>query len=101
MSTAYNLGDQVRCTGTITKKEDGSAVDPTDVYGWFRAPGGNVTTYHYGVDSQMVRSAQGVYHMDVNVDAKGTYYYGFYSTGVAHAAGPDGSFSVVTSKRLP
>lgn len=96
---SYNLGDKVRVTGTI-EQTDGTNIDPTQVYGWYRDPDDTLTTYHYGVGSQLVRSAAGVYYMDIDTDTAGIWYYGFYSTGTGKAASSDGTLTVETSQRI-
>lgn len=97
----YHIGDKVRCTGTIAQT-NGTNIDPTTVRAWYRMPGsaGIVTTLIYGTDAALVKSATGIYYMDVDVDTQGTYYYGFYSTGTGKAASSDGVLRVVGSKRV-
>jgi len=85
MSTTYDVGDLVRCTGTFTNAA-GTAVDPTAVSFMLRAPSGTETTYTYGVDAELVRDGTGVYHVDVDADEEGAWYYRFESTGTGQAA---------------
>lgn len=94
----YNVGDQVRCTGTI-EQTDGTHIDPTQVYAWFRDPNDTVTIYHYGANGQLVKSATGIYYMDIDTDTAGLYFYGFYSTGTGKAASEDGVLYVDSSQR--
>ena len=76
---AYNihdLGDLVRCTGTFTT--DGTTVhDPTVVKFSFQKPGGATVTYTYLTDVELVRDSEGVYHVDLNADTAGQWYYRF------------------------
>lgn len=95
---AYNVGDKVRCTGNLATT-GGTPTNSTDVYGWVRNPSGTVTTYHYGVGNELVKSAVGVYYFDVDINASGRWYYGFYSTGTAQAASVDKVLIVERSKR--
>ena len=88
MTNAYDVGDEVRCTGTFTDA-NGAAVDPTAVYVKVKDPSGNVTTYQYGEDPEVVKSDTGIYYVDVNVDEAGDWWYRFYSTGTGQAAGEE------------
>ena len=81
-----DVGDLVRCSGVFTD-EDGNAVDPGAVYCKILDPSGNVATYQYGEDDEVVRDDTGTYHVDVDVDEGGDWWYRFYSTGSAQAAG--------------
>lgn len=85
MANLYDVGDEVRCTGTFTDA-DGTAQDPTGVTFKFTDPSGNTTTYTYGTDAQLVKSATGVYYVDVNVDEAGRWWYRFAGTGTGQAA---------------
>jgi len=85
MSTTYDVGDLVRCTGTFTNAAE-TAVDPTAVVFMLRSPGGVEMTYTYGEDDELVRDATGVYHVDVDVDEEGSWHYRFESTGTGQAA---------------
>jgi hypothetical protein len=79
-------GDKVRCTGSFTDK-DGVAVDPTTVNFKFKKPGATPTVYVFGTDSQVVKDSVGNYHVDLNADQSGTWFYRFESTGNEQAAG--------------
>lgn len=95
---AYNVGDKVRCTGNLATAS-GTPTNSTDVYGWVRNPSGTTTVYHYGVNTELVKSGVGVYYIDVDLSIVGHWYYGFYSTGTAQAASVDKTFYVERSKR--
>lgn len=88
---AYDRGDVVRCTGTFATS--GSNTNPAAVMFKVMSPSGDVTTYTYGTDAQLVRDSTGVYHVDVSADELGTYAYRFWSTGSGQAAS-EGQFSV-------
>ena len=77
----YDKGDLVRCTGTFTNS-DGDAVDPAAILFKVKDPSGNVTSYTYGVDDDLVKLTAGVYYVDVDADEVGEWWYRFYSTGV-------------------
>jgi hypothetical protein len=98
MLMAYQVGDLVRCTGTI-EQTDGTNIDPSVVKSWFRSPSGTVTIYTYGTDAELVKSATGIYYMDVNLDTAGDWHYGFYSTGTGQAASVDTKLTVDPSRR--
>lgn len=95
MTNTYDKGDEVRCTGTFTDANE-SAVDPDAVTFKVRDPSGNITSYIYGTDSELVKSATGIYYVDVDVDESGYWRYRFESTGSGQAAG-ENEFNVKTS----
>lgn len=82
---SYDKGDLVRCIGTF-KDLDGAALDPTSVTFKLENPSGAVTTYVYGIDAQLVKTATGIYRVDVDASSPGRYWYKFYSTGTGQAA---------------
>lgn len=86
MANQYQVGDDVRCTGTFTNTA-GSNADPDVVKFSFRNPSGTVTTYTYDTDDELVKSATGIYYVDVDADRSGTWWYRFFSTGTGKAAG--------------
>jgi len=69
--------------------------DPTTVKLDITPPGGELTTYVYGVDPEIVRGGEGDYTMEVECteDYLGVYNYRWYSSG-AGAASKRGSFAV-------
>ena len=84
---SYDIGNVVRATVTFTDPLDSdAAVDPAAVYAAVRDPSGAVTTYEYGVDSEAVKSATGVYYVDVTLTTSGRYHVRWYSTGTGQAA---------------
>jgi hypothetical protein len=91
---AYDVGDLVRCTGTFAT--DGVNVDPTAVLFSVKAPSGTETDYTYGVGVQVVKSATGIYYVNVSAAESGMYKYRFYSTGTGQAAS-EGQFRVRAS----
>jgi len=92
----YDRGDLIRCSAAFTDADD-NAQDPTAVYFKFKDPGGNITTYTYGSDAELVKDSTGNYHVDVNADEVGTWYYRFYSTGTGQAAG-ESEFDIQPSR---
>lgn len=76
MANSYHVGDAVRVsTSTEFTNASSVAFDPDVVRGKFKDPSGNVTTYVYGTDTELVKDATGEYHFDINVDESGTWYY--------------------------
>lgn len=94
----YQVGDDVRCTGTFEDSDD-VAIDPTAVFFLYKDPSGNVTTLEYLVDAAVVKDSTGVYHVDVDADESGDWWYRFHSTGTGKAAG-EKRFRVETSSVL-
>ena len=92
MANEYDKGDLIRVTGTFTTAA-GAAINPDVVRFIVRSPLGVETSYLYGTDVELVRSATGIYYVDVSADVEGTWYYRYYSTGSGQAAG-EGSFTV-------
>jgi hypothetical protein len=91
----YDKGDVLRVTGTWTNAA-GAAVDPTVVKFSYTTPAGVTTTLTYGIDIAVVKSATGVYYVDLDLDTEGTWKYRAYSTGTGKAA--DESTCIVTSE---
>jgi hypothetical protein len=85
MANHYYNGAEVRCEGTFTDA-DGVAQDPTAVFFKVKDPGGNLTSYEYGVDAELVKSATGIYYADVDIDEAGIWPYRFYATGTGQSA---------------
>ena len=90
----YDLGDEVRCTGTFTDPNNSNAaVDPTVVKVSVRNPASTVTTYTYLTDAAVIKSATGIYYIDVDASSAGRWYYRWFSTGTGKAAEEE-SFTV-------
>lgn len=88
----YDLGDLVRAVA-IFKDADNVLTDPSAVRFKVKDPAGAIVTYVYGTDAQLVRDSAGNYHVDIDADAAGFWYYRFYSTGSGQAAA-EGVFGV-------
>lgn len=96
MSNMYNLGDKVRCQGTFTDS-DGDEQDPISVFVSVKEPGGTITTYEYGEDGEVIKSATGVYYVDLDADTTGRWWYRFYATGSGQASSEE-AFDVASSE---
>jgi len=85
MALHFDEGDKPRLTATF---EDGAGtdIDPTKVYFKYTDPSGNVTTYEYGVDAELVKSATGIYYVDLDLDEDGRWLWRWYSTGTGQSA---------------
>ena len=70
MAIHFDYGDEVRVQTTFSDV-DGLATDPNAVFFKFKDPSGNITTYTYGVDSELIKSATGVYYVDLDLDESG------------------------------
>lgn len=75
----YKTGQKVRVSVTFTVND--VATDPTAVVCKIKDPGGNVTTFTYGVDAEVVKDSTGVYHVDVTTDENRIWYYRFEGSG--------------------
>lgn len=86
-----NTGDVVRVTTSPGfTNAAGAPADPTTVrLKWRRFDA--VTTWTYGVDSQVVKDSVGVYHADIPVIDPGTYFFRWEGTGAVVAA-EEGTF---------
>jgi len=80
----FHYGQLVRCECTFSTSD--VSVDPDDVYFAFRAPGdAATTTYHYGVDDEIVKTDTGDYYVDLDASTAGRWQYRWYSTGSGQA----------------
>ena len=79
----YENGQQVRCTCTFTVNSVNT--DPTTVTAKVKDPSGVETSYVYGVDEEVVKSAAGIYYIDVTTDENGLWYFRFEGTGTCVA----------------
>ena len=75
----YDVGDLVRCTATFAT--NGTNVDRSAVAFKKKTPSGTSTTLTYGVDGTLVRSATGIYYVDVSATEAGDWSYRFAATG--------------------
>lgn len=98
-SISANVGDVVKIAGVIEVVATGVDIDPSVVKGWTRSPAGTVTTYTYGTDSAVAKTATGNYTLTFDVDTAGTWWAGLYSTGTGKASSVDFRIDVQPSKR--
>ena len=89
----YDIGDQVRITGTFTNVS-GAAADPTGVTIYVRRRNGPVTTYIY--PATITKSSTGVFYADYTITDEGVYDYRIVGTGAVVTAS-EGTFGVSDS----
>ena len=92
----YMVGTLVRCSGAF-RTAAGAAQDPAAVSFTFKNPDGDIETYVHGTDVELVKDSTGNYHVDVDADAPGGWYFRFAGTGSGQAAA-EGQFRVDSSK---
>lgn len=90
--TSYDIGDVVRLSATFADM-DGVATDPDTVTIQYRIYGQASTSLVYGTDAEVIKDGVGMYHTDVVLTSRGSYWYRWESTGAAQAA-EQSSFSV-------
>ncbi len=89
--SSYLVGGQVRISVTFTVS--GTATDPTAVTALVKTPADVTTTYVYGVDAEIVKTATGSYYIDQNLSESGTWAVAMVGTGAVVAV-DERSFSV-------
>ena len=82
--TTYYVGSKVRLTGTFTVSSTNT--DPTTVKVRVKKPDGTITAYTYVTDAEVVKSATGIYYIDVTLTLGGTWTYRWEGTGTVVAA---------------
>ncbi len=81
----FAYGALVRVTITF-ESATGAAVDPAVVKAQVRDPQLQITTYIYGTDPDLTRTAAGIYVLDVDADQAGVWFVRGVSTGSGQAA---------------
>lgn len=80
----YQIGDAPRCSAEF-RNAAGTLIDPSTVVFKFTTPAGVVTTYTYPA-AEVVKDGVGLYHVDLNANARGIWLYRWESTGTGQAA---------------
>jgi len=83
-SEVYALGDMPRFSAAFSV--DGAATDPGIVKFLWRTPDGFEDDYTYGTDSELVKAGTGNYHVDLLLDAAGTWTMRWVSAGSCTSA---------------
>lgn len=93
----FDVGDQVRLTATFTDTASAPS-DPSEVTLRHRDPAGNVAAEIYnGGAGNVVRDGAGAYHLDLDIDEAGRWYWRAEGTVTPRAAG-ERSFEVRASQ---
>ena len=96
----YDLGDRVTVLGIWKTPPSflgpGDYTDPAAVLFKFKNPAGVETAYTFGTNPEIVKEATGHYHVSIDADMPGWWYYKFYATGLKKSAF-EGSFRVRSS----
>lgn len=82
---AHDVGD-LRRLAVLFKDLNDVAADPTGIIFKIREPDGVLTTFTFGVDSQLVKDATGNYHVDHSIIKAGRHAWRFEGTGVLQAS---------------
>ena len=94
----YTKGQLVRVKATFTDTQAGGVpADPSVVRAKYIDPAGNITSLLYGTDTALVREDTGVYHVDIDANLNGDWFYRFESSGTGQAAN-ESYFSVDSSR---
>jgi len=90
----YDIGDSLRLQASFYNAAATPALtDPTGVTVRIRTGAGTTTAYTYGVGTDVVKSAVGVYYIDITVTCSGTWRHRWAGTGVLIQA-EEGAFDV-------
>jgi hypothetical protein len=97
MDPIFTYGARVRLTATFATSSSSAPVDPTNVYGKYKAEAQGVfpgTTYTYGVSPELVKAASGTYYFDIDTnESSGIFFWAIFSTSNGQAAA-EGRFYV-------
>lgn len=89
----YDIGQLVPISA-LFEDADGVDTDPSTVTLEVLDPAGNTRTYLYGASpTEVIRDSAGNYHVDVEADQAGDWFYKWSSTGSGQAA-QEGQFMV-------
>jgi hypothetical protein len=91
MINTYDKGDLVRLSSSF--KSGGEYVDPTTVKFYIKDPSAKITTYEYGVGTDINKGSTGNYYIELVPSLVGIYYYKWESTGVGQSV-EEGRFVV-------
>lgn len=94
MINCYHKGDRPRVSAEF-EDSSGNAVDPTTLTFKYTDPSGNVSTLEYGGSpADIVKDSTGNYHIDIDADEAGEWFYKWIATGNAQGGEP-GQFKVL------
>lgn len=92
----FDKGTSVRTTVSFVDKTTGQPVDPATVRCLYKNSGGQ-TTLTYGTDNAVVKDSTGNYHVDLNANVVGQWWFRWESTGANQGAYED-SFEIRPSQ---
>lgn len=93
----FDQGTRIRSTATFTNAASANT-DPDTVTVKYRVGTGTVTSKVYGTDVEVVKSATGIFYIDLDVGTSdGTWYVRWEGTGAVVAA-TETSFGVKQSQ---
>lgn len=93
----FDSGQLVRVYGEFVDITTSQFVDPATVRCIYRNPNNLTTTLVHGVDNALIKDATGRYHVDLNANIAGNWFYRWESTG-ANQGAYEGNFSVTASQ---
>lgn len=79
--SSYDVGDLIELKGTFLN-DAGVATDPTTIVFKIRPDSGDLTTYVFGTDAELVRVSAGIYTVNWIVVDEGIHQYRFIGTGL-------------------
>lgn len=82
----YPRGTSVKVSVEFRAVETAALFDPDAVVCLVKAPDGTESELVYGVDDEVVRDGVGAYHMWVEGDQSGAYYYRWKGDGDTNVA---------------
>jgi hypothetical protein len=83
MSNSYRIGSVPRLQATFAV--NGTPTDPSVIVFKIRVPNGAITTYLFSINTQLVKTATGVYYVDWPTTAEGIHAWRFEGTGACVA----------------
>ncbi|MBL4763501.1 MAG: hypothetical protein JKY93_12495 [Gammaproteobacteria bacterium] len=85
MTETFNIGDLHRASITFSGL-DGAPADPTTISFLMREPDGEITTFIYGTDAELVKDSTGRYHVDFTYQQSGRHFLKWTGTGAVELA---------------
>jgi hypothetical protein len=82
----WQAGDTYPANVTV-RDDDGDLVDPDTLSLNVRDPEGDITTYVYGTDEEVVRDSLGVYYADVEIGVPGMWVFAWSTTNEEQVEG--------------
>jgi len=91
--TTFTQGKLIRITVSFTDQESGAQVDP-DPLSFLFSLGGTTTTYDYGIDAELVRDSEGIYHVDISTSPDSGALYWRFEGGPVNQDAIQGNFII-------